>query len=182
MKHWMLDLECLGDSDYPAISEIGLLSFDIKDIVVTNTESLDLCISIPSLLREGFEITQKTWDWWSVQKGFFGQVTGTLDIKEALQQVQNTINFEDYIWSHATYDTSVLTRAFNKLKMKIPWSRRNELDLRTIRFFNEHLKLGCKKIKYGTKHNAQDDCMAQAITLQKFMKTLRSNLEPKPTP
>ena len=183
-QHLVLDLETLGTKTNSSILTIGALIFnpnstDILDFVSEKTEnspsistfykkiSLDSCESI------GLEIDDATIKWWSqqnqeAQDEAFSD-NDRFDIKEALLELNKFSKTCKKFWAKDPgFDCSILEYVAEKLSMGVPWQYYQTRSIRTI---EDHIDFKSAKVN---SHNALEDSLYEAASVQAFYKKLRN--------
>jgi inhibitor of KinA sporulation pathway (predicted exonuclease) len=179
MKDIMIDLETLGLESNCVILSIGAVMFDIID----DPHGADMIplfyrnISKQSCLDIGMEINKATENWWLEQsiEAQKALETEQIPLRQALMELSEFVRNAGVsvrVWSNgAAFDIAMLNFAYRRCDLALPWSFRNERDLRTIMWMTrrkykpeiDEFYLSFK----GTKHNALDDAQMQARQVQK---------------
>jgi len=173
----MVDIETLSADINAAIISVGAVTFDLKD-------EFHEYISIQSCLDLGLEVSEKTLLWWIEESNNIEQIIKTKTAKPIQEVLQNFSNWllkfnknKTNIWSYGTtFDISILTNAYNKCSIEIPWRYNNVIDARSIKKFSkEFLNIDVDNLKLDeeNKHNALADSMYQAIFINKLIEILR---------
>lgn len=166
MEHLMLDLETLGTKSYSAILSIGAVFFDIE--TGETGDSIELFVDLQSCIRNGLEIDIDTLKWWIGQDKIAKDKlfnSDSFSLAEALADFSSFIYFncsddDVKVWGNsASFDCGLLSNAYHKLDMDIPWKFWNERDVRTLVSFYPEIKSNMEFV--GTKHSAIDDCKHQ---------------------
>ncbi len=162
LGHLMLDLETLGNKSNSAILSIGAVEFDIET-GETGREFYER-IDLQSCLDKGLIVNSSTIYWWLEQneKARKEVSKGGNNLEIVLRNLHlfmNTLgNFQ--IWGNGVrFDVGILEDAYFACKFDIPWSFRNERDVRTLVSFapkiKEHYPFS------GIEHNPISDCKYQ---------------------
>lgn len=173
MKHIMLDLETLGTAADAVILSIGAVKFDLNSDAMDN-EGFYASVSIDSNLEFKRRIQEDTLIWWLKQspdaQNVFHEAKQSLP--SALEELSDWIGNMDYnVWSNgADFDLPMLSHAYTQVGMEVPWKFWNSNCFRTYK------KLpGAKGAVLpggGVKHNALDDAVSQARSLQSIQHAL----------
>lgn len=171
MDHLMLDIETLGVSlDAPLIS-IGGVFFDptTSNIGATFYQVIDLETSLAS-----GAIEPSTLKWWMKQSDFARSVfndPNSMGLKDTLIEFANFVACSNdpkavHVWGNgASFDNAIMSSAYRKQSLKLPWDFRNDRDVRTIVDLAKTLKnIDVKAITQleGFAHNALNDALHQA--------------------
>lgn len=174
MNNIMIDIETMGNQSYSSILSIGAVRFDIDSGEIG--DKFYTTIDLKSCLNIGLIINADTLKWWmkqneQAQKDLFNGEQ--LSINEALLKLSNFINKKDIVWGNsARFDCGILSDAYNKLNLPIPWDFRDERCVRTLVSFYPEIKNEEKII--GTYHNAIDDCIYQINYCSKIWNKLKN--------
>lgn len=166
MNNLMIDIETLSVKQNAVILSIGAVFFDLEGLIGSEYYKK---ISINSCIELGLEVDESTLKFWIEQpneskKDLF---SNTDFLFYSLKQLSLLIDENTCVWGNpSSFDIGILTNAFNKCNIKIPWNYRNIRDLRTLTAFYPKIK---DEIEFtGVKHNAIDDCKHQIKILQKI--------------
>ncbi len=107
--------------------------------------------------------------WWLKQsdearKCVFFDEEITKPIREVYEKFSEFCKGASSVWSHATFDASIILRSYTELNMKTPFHYRSARDLRTIVHLAKYSKEDLHKNKFnreGVHHDALDDCKYQ---------------------
>lgn len=102
---------------------------------------------------------------------------GMINLKPALVKITEFCkkNNVEKLWCYgATFDHVILMDAYKQLRVKFPVSYRDLLDMRTF----VYIMPKAERPNVGTKHNALDDAINQAIWMQKIYQEYNANLQP----
>jgi hypothetical protein len=178
----MIDLECAGPAPNGAIVSIGYCFFALERGTIGPLEGKDCVGRIPvqvqSCVDIGMEIDENTMrEFWLKQpdevRALWGE-SGAVPIDQALRTLsaryqQNKFG-DNYlnIWAYpATYDLSILDRAFVLCKLRPSWGRQQYLCARSalkgIGFDRSTVVI---PEQWSTKHVPELDAVRQAIQLQ----------------
>ena len=160
MENLMIDLETLGVSANSVILSISAVEFDLKTGEIGRVFNAN--IDIDSCLKYGLKIEGETLKWWISQTEEARKcMLGKYDMVDALSELNCFINNNKYnVWGNSNrFDLNILENAYKKLGMHIPWSFRNERDVRTLVSLAPEIKENM--VFEGIKHNSLDDCKHQ---------------------
>lgn len=178
--HYMIDLETLSTKTNAVILSIGIIEFDILTGNMIN--QLYETIDIQSCLDKGLEIDANTLKWWLSQPDIIRleiNKKGSKSIEIVLTSVSNFLsknktieNF--FVWGNgSSFDLSILSNAYHKCSLKIPWKFWNERDVRTIVSLAPDIKDSIKN--KGILHNPIDDCKYQIEYCSAIIKHIFQN-------
>lgn len=178
MNAVMIDLETMSTKPNAAILSIGAVLFDpwgtdTEDSIKNDTNRLFLAsISIESNEKEGRHISASTVSWWLKQSEAArhallspsDQLRGALErFKQWIARQQPRI---DRAWAKSPeFDCVILRDAFESTGLMWPFQYWNSRDVRTA------VELAFPEgdeptIGVGVAHNALDDAIRQALTVQ----------------
>jgi len=172
----MIDLETLATSTDAAILTIGAVKFDPFGSVADFSENdkFYVKVDLDSCNELNLTVSDDTINWWATQS------------KEAQDEAfspKNRIHIEDAfadlykfcwgaqrVWSNgAGFDVVICETIFNKIHKAVPWKFWQVRDVRTI------FDLGIDPQRpQVTAHNAVEDALAQAISVQNVCRVLKS--------
>lgn len=171
--HLMLDLETLGTDPRSVILSIGAVFFTETEIGKKFYVELDADEQTEYFKRK---VSMNTVAWWIDQDDDAKQLFSNPDKKMfgiALSELHDFIGEEAAtveVWSNgASFDIPMLNTAFHDVGLPTPWRFYNERCYRTMK----NLVPGVPKPDVGTKHNALDDALAQALHLQAIWQEMR---------
>lgn len=189
--HCMIDLETLSTRVDAAIIQIGAVFFDARSGGrIFNDKALSVHVKVQD---GGGAIDNGTLGWWlqqphapEVGKKLWADDTPTLALAlEALHQFpydQDIPGLESWddvqgIWSKGpSFDMAILKSAFAKFGAEAPWDFRRERDCRTVIALTGNPK-ACEPDGTGlVSHDALDDCVYQAMEVQKALSILERTL------
>lgn len=192
----MIDLECAGPAPNGAIVSIGYCFFALEKGTIGPLEGKDAVGRIPvqvqSCVDIGMEIDENTLrEFWLKQpdevRNLWGE-SGAMPIDQALyalsaryQRFKFDGNYLN-IWAYpATYDLSILDRAFVLAKVARPFGRQQYLCARSalkgIGFDRSTVVI---PEKWSTKHVPELDAVRQAIQLQVALQPFVLPFDPGP--
>lgn len=166
MSDVMLDLETMGNGSNSAIVAIGAVRFANGKITNEFYEIVDL----QSCVDAGLEIDAGTVIWWMQQSDEARkQITRKgLMLDDVLLRFSDWMNHwvEPKVWGcGAAFDNVILSNAYKKLGMEVPWKFWNDRCYRTIKAEFPNVPVD----RVGTHHNALDDAKTQAVHLIDIM-------------
>ena len=178
----MVDLETMGDVSNSTIVSIGAVEFDI------NTGEIGrqfYCrVDLQSCLDLGLIVNGKTIYWWlkqnetarlEISKGGDNIITALAKLSNFFNNID--CNYDFQIWSNGVrFDISLLSDAYSKAKLSIPWDFHNERDVRTLISFAPKIKEHYPFT--GIKHNALHDCIYQIAYCSAIWQKLNINTDP----
>jgi len=129
MKDLMLDIETLGNKPDAVIVQIGACYFDRYTGEIGDTFSIN--IRPQDCINQGFTVDGDTIKWW-MEQAEHSWTIGGLDLRPALERFKQFAKDAKYVWSHATFDVPILTNAYKKLIIGMPFHYRAARDLRTL--------------------------------------------------
>jgi len=180
MKDLMIDLETLG-SDYGAvITQIGACYFDRKSGEIGDTFLVN--IDPKTATRLGFKIEPETVEWWFTQPNKTWLKEPRVPLPQALDQYREFSKKAKYVWSHATFDFSMLLDACFRLGRKPLNHYSSTRDIRTLmdlcRDVTGDNKISKKDDEYPEDaHDALADCKRQVQYCVEAMNMMRKKLE-----
>jgi DNA polymerase III epsilon subunit-like protein len=177
MNDVMIDLETLGTSSDSVILSIGAVRFNSDGDEIG--EKFYRRIDIDSCLEYGLRVSGRTLVWWLEQE-YEARMAITRDEGDPLAQVLDDLSHfiqpDDCIWGNgAAFDNAILTYAFHKVGIKVPWKFWNDRCFRTMKALNRHV---VRPPFEGVAHHALDDAISQAKHLQAILASLRSQALP----
>ena len=178
MTDVMLDLETLSTKNNAIILIIGAIKFNRNDKWddsfnldnINKNKIFYQRITIESCEKVGLDRDIKTEEWWNQQdecvfNEAFGYENERISIQDALKNFNKWFGTSKYIWGNGSiFDITILSEAYNRCGIEIPWKFYNVRDLRTILDIN-NVKLS--DFHNNSKHNALYDCFFQIKALQK---------------
>jgi len=163
MKHVMVDIETLADTNNAVIVSIGAVKFDI--ISGETGDTFYETVDIDSCLKAGFEVTGGTIKWWMKQSDGARREFGKegIHIALALQKLATFLQDDDYaMWSNGLrFDIAILENAYRRLELVVPWNHRKEMDVRTLVQFAPEIKSVVCNTWNDISHHALNDCKKQ---------------------
>lgn len=202
-KDLMIDLETLGTNDNAVILSIGAIAFDpfgeTESLIDENGEYV--CPSFYRVLHKetqvGRVVEEGTVAWWSSpdKAEAYAQIIGHKDkvhLPQAMDELWDWIvkncagnkawacapNFDIDMLSHAYRNTGVATLKGAGAGRFFPMQFWDFMDVRTIETFVFGGKYK-KTVRKGTHHNALDDCVTQALTIQEAWRRIKPTYTPE---
>ena len=182
MKHIMIDLETLGVGHNVPIFEIGLTVFDLPanglPPLQLEMTSKQIDVDIMDVMwRTGFCPQPGTLDWWRTQQ-YDPSKTRLVDrvsLSDALSETVRVFReFEpEFVWANSpSFDLVILEQHFAAVGMKKPWTYKQELDWRTLKWLaRQH---GFVLPDGGPNHKAVDDSDRQTEILKEMLRHVRT--------
>ena len=163
----MLDLETMGNTSNAAIIAIGAVAFDDSVVV----DSFYVQVNLESSMANGGFIDGGTVMWWLKQsdsaRGSFADNDKAQTIQQALSEFQAWCKSvkASQVWGNgAMFDNVIISNAYKRCGMEIPWKFWNDMCYRTVKNMNKSIPLE----RVGVHHNAVDDAKSQALHLLKI--------------
>lgn len=160
MNNIMLDIETVANTNNTAVIQVAMIHFDWTGKL---GESLVVRLNLDEQLRKGLDANSSTLAWWADTNPqlFRSLLTENVEsVSQALSKVCQFINFNDYIWCHATFDIPILNNVLCKFGFKTPWAYKKCRDIRTL---TELANLDLTQYNWAAEktHDALDDCRFQ---------------------
>ncbi len=173
-KHVMVDLETLGKKAGCVIASIGAVRFDPRAGVQSSEEllkdSFKRIISIPDSISQEFKVDGSTIEWWmnqskEAQESTFGENLPKYLSSEAIGDLQNWFNKNDFIWGNgANFDIPILEAYFDAFFANYPWKYAKVRCFRTAKAMLPFA--GASVPNNPIKHDCLTDAVYQAQVLQ----------------
>jgi exodeoxyribonuclease VIII len=163
-KHLMVDMETMAVSPNAVVLSLGAVHFDPYGTGHSN--SLYFRIDIDDQDALGREVDPGTLEWWSRQPPAIMEEAFSPDnripLVEAMDRFHKFAWGCSAFWSHgATFDLVILENIYHQLNKPLPWNYWQLRDTRTL------FDLGHDpEMPQGSKHNALEDAIRQAIGVQ----------------
>jgi hypothetical protein len=172
LSHLMLDLETIDNSYTSAILSIAAVPWNPDTGAFAKKNYFYEVINLQSCFDKGLTAGGDTIEWWfhqseNARMEAIGKNKDKLTLPQALIKFElflntyKTLDNKGYkIWGNsARFDIGILANAYKVCNLPIPWSFRNERDVRTLVQIIPDLKT---KTKFtGVRHNPVDDCKHQ---------------------
>lgn len=173
MKHVMIDLETFGTGPHACIVQVGACKFDPETGRIGARMRAN--IDANSAIESGAEMDPDTIYWWLKQSPE-AIASITAEPKRSIDDVMNELNQfigKDTleVWSHATFDFSIVMNTLKRLEIKPLFSHKVTRDIRTLMALSKVAAISAKR--RGTPHDALDDCMYQVAYCVKALESLK---------
>lgn len=171
----MVDIEALGDE---LLVQIGMVAFDTADW--QPIDGAAATINIDPLSCSGRPATETVLWWLRQSPAAIAEVfklEGRVPLAEGLREANRLYRSWgcEAMWSHATYDSVVLSRHFAEAGFAPAWGRKGVRDLRTLFSLvpESVVSNAYRSAGHGlVDHVAQDDCVKQIRVLGAAMRAL----------
>ena len=168
MRRIMFDTETLGTSSSSVILSIAAVEFDDKNL----GRRFHQRISIDSCLKHGLTVSGTTIEWWMEQSAEARNIFkhASLPLDRVLIDLATWLDWGqvDEVWANGSdFDFPIIANAFKAIGAgNPPWPYFKIRDYRTIR--KMYPKALAKSLEHApaVKHDALEDAIAQALTLQ----------------
>ena len=166
-NHIMVDIETLGNQPGSLILSIAAMEFSFDP--QKKGDSFYVKIDVEDAQRHGLKINADTVLWWMKQSEEARQEvinqSNAVPLVDALARFESFANrgrtTNPYLWAKSPrFDLGILGDAYRKIGRIIPWSFRNERDVRTLLHLEPGVK-GMGKRSDHIAHHALDDCDVQ---------------------
>lgn len=165
----MIDIETLGTRSTSVILSLAAVEFDATCVRGIFHKRID----IDSCLRQGLSVDGRTIQWWMDQSD---------DARQLFQQAGEPLHevLQDFCgardWRHtavwcngASFDFPILENALHACGLQVPWAYYNTRDYRTLKNLVPKDVYSVLKVEPVVKHDALEDAIAQAKTLQALL-------------
>ena len=129
MDDLMLDLETMGSGIGSVITQIGACYFDRFSGEIG--EKFSMNVDMDDCVKQGFRMEPGAVKFWLEQPGRSFLKPPLQGIAFALLEFKNFAKDAECIWSHSTFDFSMIQDAYQKLGLK-PLTYRKTKDIRTL--------------------------------------------------
>lgn len=180
----MIDLECAGKAPDGAIVSIGWCVFDRDGKVVGPYGPMchgRIDVIVDSAVDKGMKLDADTIAWWFKQEPSTRRLwnaPGAKPLDDALRSLAQVWYDRcqpnpaaGWVWAYpATYDLTILDRAYSLCGFRTPWERKNLMCSRSVM-----KALGFKRDGVGVpeqwrrKHDPEADAVRQVIQLQRCL-------------
>ncbi len=182
MNNIMLDLETLGTKTETApIVSIGAVRFDL------NTGELGdefyQNVDLQDCLYYGFKIDPNTLYWWLGQSEEASKalIHNRSDLVLSLERFTTFVADikGSLVWGNGVlFDNAILRKAYNTVKLKVPWHFRADRDVRTLVALGKSVGISKKAsdtpmVPNLIKHNALSDAKYQAAYVCEIWRRIR---------
>lgn len=168
MRRIMFDIETLDTASTAVILSIAAVEFDDKNL----GRRFHARINIDSCLKHGLTVSGNTIEWWMDQSAEARKIfrSSGLPLDRVLIDLATWLDWGqvDEVWSNGSdFDFPIIANAFKAIGAgNPPWSYFKLRDFRTIK--KMYPKALVKNLEHApvVKHDALEDAIAQALTLQ----------------
>ena len=171
MKSLMVDLETMATTPSAVILTLGAVHFDPYNAGIIDTLYLKFNIEDQDALKR--DVDPGTIAWWAKQdpaimEEAFG-LEGRVPLNDAMDQFHKFAWGCKTFWSHGSiFDLVILENLLRQMNRPIPWDYFRIRDTRTL------FDLGqSPEMPQGSKHNALEDAIRQAVGVQNVYKKLK---------
>jgi hypothetical protein len=173
MRDIMIDTETMGMPPFAVITQIGLRRFDR----LTGELGAGICVNIQiqSCIDYGLDVTGSSIKFWLEQPGR-SFLESPLSLPKGLSLVSEFVRKKDIVWSHSTFDMTVLQGAYIAVGQGVPYSYKNVRDIRTLVDLSG-IKREKKEEGDEATHNALEDCDRQVAYCVPMLRKLQGGAE-----
>lgn len=185
--HIVVDLETASTKPNARVLTIGASCVKLHNSKSMSTANFYVRITPTCLQQNHRDVDLQTMLWWRKQSrsANYEAFDLTLDRKvtsqalnlfaDFIQETANTYGTVPFLWGNAaSFDLSLLKSLYEDLLFGVPWSYRQEMDLRTLRAMFPELEF---KSPGGIDHIAVEDAQNESITLSQILFHLRKQNE-----
>ena len=177
MSNIMLDIETLGTRSTSVILSLGAVEFDKASILRTFHKRID----IDSCLRQGLTVDGRTIQWWMDQSDEARQLfrEDGEPLAVVLFDFCSSFEWDDKaVWCNgAAFDFPIVENALLQCDLQLPWAYYNTRDYRTLKNLVSRQTYDSLRVRPKVAHNALDDAIAQARTLQALLDHVKEGEE-----
>lgn len=169
MSEVMIDLETMGKRPGSAIIAIGAVHFNESDIL----DQLYVNVDIGSCVKHELVMDAETVLWWMAQPDEARQalLCDNESLPSALLRFSSWFPRGASLWGNGSdFDNVILRDAYVAAKMSQPWHYQQNRCYRTMK--GEFADVP-EPDRIGTKHNALEDALHQAMHLQAIFARMR---------
>jgi DNA polymerase III epsilon subunit-like protein len=170
----MVDIETLSQKSNAAIVSVGAVKFSINYGI---SDKFKVNVDPMSCKEAGLRIDKDTLDWWAKQspeaRRGWQENPKPIALKDALEQFIEWWGKDDRLfWCQGlSFDSPILSNAFDAVGLKRPWHYRKEMDTRTLFNFVGHINSEHRtKDTVNVYHDSLGDAIAQTEVLIKLFK------------
>jgi hypothetical protein len=169
MKHAMIDIETLGLGIQAPLFEIGVCIFDLEQKTILSSHQINVDL-LDVVLKTGFAPQQGTIDWWCDQTYDPTQNKTRLTLTRALNRLNHLLTEQEVqmVWGNSpSFDMVIIEQHYKALGRTPPWSYKQELDFRTLKWLHRDF-LGREMPPVADEkvsHNAERDAQQQTEVL-----------------
>lgn len=177
-KEVMVDIETLSTQSSAVILSIGALKFDRSESLPLSPDVMDsfyVRVARESCEVLGMHVDPDTVRWWnsqeeSIRHEALEDTSERLTIKDALTKLTAWIGRSELVWGHGDdFDCVILSEAYRRCDMKVPWKFWNTRDTRTL-FDIAGVKNS--DLPANSKHHPIHDCYRQVAGVLKALRKL----------
>lgn len=164
--HAMIDLETLNVGVSAPLFEIGITLFNIKDLTIAGSMQFNVDL-LDVILTTGFCPNPETIKWWQAQS-YDPRSLLRNGLKDTLLQLSQLMigNSVDMVWGNSpSFDCVLLQRHYEACDLPVPWTYKQELDFRTVRWLRKLQGWEPKTERGPVMHNAMQDSIDQTHAL-----------------
>lgn len=158
MKDLMLDIETMGSNYGSVITQIGACYFDRYTGEIGRTFQIN--ISMKDAVKEGFKIEPGAVIFWLGEKNRSFLTPDLWPIRQALEIYRDFGEKAECVWSHSTFDFSMIQDACHRLGIKNVNPYSSTKDIRTLMELADTHKLDDTPNPENA-HDALSDCIYQ---------------------
>lgn len=170
-QHVMLDIETMGTGNFAVIASIGAVKFDPYGDKID--DGFYATVDMDSCAKLGMRFDGGTIAFWLKQpdEARKALLDHTQDIRNVLEGLRDWFGPPSKpVWGNgATFDNVIVRNAFMLAGMDCPWSYKHDWCYRTLKNL---APTDVKPEDFGVAHHALDDATAQALHLQKIVRSL----------
>lgn len=159
MTDVMIDFETFGNGKDACLCQIGACYFDRKTGAIGATMKIN--VDARTSQRSGAALDADTVYWWLQQSpaAIASIVEGPhVHIDDAIAQLNHFLAGAEAIWSHATFDFSILQETVKRLAIKPEFKYKAARDIRTLNDL-----AGIPKDQWPKREGVHHDALADAI-------------------
>lgn len=189
MNHLMIDLETMGANPNAPIAGIGAVFFEPS--TGRTGERFYVRVDFAMAMTMGAVADGDTIKWWMAQSSESRAeliADFALPTSLALEQLNQFIAANQYpagrkylrVWGNgAAFDNVILRAAYARAGAEVPWDWWHDLDVRTVVEMGRVLGYDPKRNNAfaGTRHNALDDAVFQAIYVSELWQRMTTQPE-----
>lgn len=171
MINAMIDIETIGVGKNAPLFEVGVVLFDIDDEAGREVAFGHWHVDIMDVMwRTGRCPQQETLNWWRTQQYDPTVVDDRVTLSDCLGGLANIYAKHDVdrTWANSpSFDLIILEGHFEVFGDETPWTYREELDFRTLRWAAK--RKGWVQPEAEPTHNALEDCRLQVKLLMEML-------------
>jgi hypothetical protein len=133
----MIDIETLGTAHSSIFLSVAAVPFDLKTRAYKGKEFFYKTVELNSAMKAGLTIDPSTLQWWLNQKPEVMKLMfkDAQPLEEVLKDLSAYFKAKGliYPWGNsASFDLGILTNAYQKIGLPVPWKFYNERCYRTV--------------------------------------------------